>query len=1014
MVSRAKCAYFLSALLLCGTVFGGQIFREQRDDTVEQDYSLLKFDKYHHYPDLVALFAGLQQQFPEFARVGSIGQSVQGRGLLYLEITKNVRDESPDRPMVKLVGNMHGDETVGREILIYLVQHLLGSYREDDRARNLLDNVRLFVMPSINPDGFEAAREGSCNSMHGPGRENARGFDLNRDFPDQFDSEAEEKERGRNRQPETKAMMGWITNNSFILSGNFHAGSEVASYPFDDSASHRGGVESLAPDDAFFKALARTYANKHKTMYKNEVKCGESAFKGGITNGAKWYDVKGGMEDFNYVHGNCMEITLELTCCKYPPAKDLYSEWDKNKEALLGFVEMVYSGVWGSITDAHSGQGVDGVVVQVASIDKNMTSTEHGYFWRLLVPGKYRMSFHKEGYESANDIEVDLTGGLPLTLNVTLSRIGSNEDTGVTYDEINAFLNSDATESSGEEVTAKFEDTDDDDHDSEEDGDEDEGGEHHDGGHHHDEKEEDNSQKVDPETMMDFSYHHYDKLTKFLQIYNEQFPKITRLYSVGKSVMDRELWVLEISDNPGHHEPGEPEFKYIANMHGNEVVGRAILMNLITLLCYGYKNDRRITRLVDTTRIHIMPSMNPDGFEEANEGDKTGVGGRENLNHVDLNRNFPDQFYASEREPEPETRAVMDWIKKYPFVLSANLHGGSLVANYPFDDFPPGGKQRGYSRSPDNAIFEHLATVYSNAHATMHNGYPCPQLEPNERFEGGITNGAHWYSVAGGMQDWNYLNSNCFEITLELGCIKYPWHNKLKKYWEDNREALLAFMEEVHKGVTGFVQTTTGEPMPDAQILIDGIGHPVNTAEFGDFWRLLVPGTYHVTAYKDGYDPQTEEVTVTDGYATVMNFTLHKEDELEVLPKNEEKEEQPKETNRQKESEPSDNKELNVGGVIWSTKRQDYLFGISKTLIITVAATTIAAVLCLIFIVRMTCYRKHSYSKVQGFHRINNAVDEYHDEVPVPDSKTVFLKSDMVYHDETSDDDEEVMFVPRK
>lgn len=51
--------------------------------------------------------------------------------------------------------------------------------------------------------------------------------------------------------------------------------------------------------------------------------------------------------------------------------------------------------------------------------------------------------------------------------------------------------------------------------------------------------------------------------------------------------------------------------------------------------------------------------------------------------------------------------------------------------------------------------------------------------------------------LSGGMQDWNYLNTNCFEITIELGCTKFPLEKDLPSYWAANKFALLEYMGQV-------------------------------------------------------------------------------------------------------------------------------------------------------------------------------------------------------------------------
>ena len=296
----------------------------------------------------------------------------------------------------------------------------------------------------------------------------------------------------------------------------------------------------------------------------------------------------------------------------------------------------------------------------------------------------------------------------------------------------------------------------------------------------------------------DFDHHNYEELTWFLKSTAKEFPHLTHLYSIGLSAENRQLWVMEISTKPNHHQPGVPEIKYVANIHGNEVVGREVLIHLIRYLCRNYKVNRRIAKLIERTRIHIMPSMNPDGYElAATRRNLSRVLGRKNSFGIDLNRNFPDQFFFGVSTPvQPETKAVAKWVHSIPFVLSANFHGGSLVANYPFDDSPSG--QSSYSATPDDDVFRQISRAYSESHPTMHLANPPWKCkEPRERFIDGITNGAAWYSVSGGMQDYNYVHTNAFEITLELGCEKFPKASDLPEYWKENKKSLINYLEQV-------------------------------------------------------------------------------------------------------------------------------------------------------------------------------------------------------------------------
>ncbi len=137
----------------------------------------------------------------------------------------------------------------------------------------------------------------------------------------------------------------------------------------------------------------------------------------------------------------------------------------------------------------------------------------------------------------------------------------------------------------------------------------------------------------------EFKHHNQEEMEDYMGDIAKRCPKITRLYNIGESMDGRKLIVMEMTTNPGVHELLKPEFKYIGNMHGNEVVGREMLLLLLDYLCDEYnKGNKTVQKLIESTRIHIMPTMNPDGYAKSHEYDCDSIDGRANEDNVDLNR----------------------------------------------------------------------------------------------------------------------------------------------------------------------------------------------------------------------------------------------------------------------------------------------------------------------------------------------------------------------------------------
>jgi len=353
-------------------------------------------------------------------------------------------------------------------------------------------------------------------------------------------------------------------------------------------------------------------------------------------------------------------------------------------------------------------------------------------------------------------------------------------------------------------------------------------------------------------------YHTYAQIGSDLLAAETNYPDICQRYNLGNSYQGREIWAICITDNVGVEED-EPEVKYISTMHGDEIMGVEMCMNLVDYLTTNYGSDPQVTNIVDSVELWIVPLMNPDGFI---------LGQRYNAQSIDLNRNFPDIYTSPSNTPDgraTETQVIMDWSFGRSFTLAANYHGGALVANYPFDGNAAG--QSVYTASPDDDLFIYISEEYTQYNSPMWN---------SPYYYHGITNGADWYVIYGGMQDLSYRFIGCNEITIEVSNVKSPPYSQIPTFWNENRDSMLAYIETSLIGARGLVtEASSGDPVA-ATVRVVGRDHDVFTdPDVGDYHRMLLPGTYDLVFEAEGYDPHLEQdVVVAGGDATRVDVSL--------------------------------------------------------------------------------------------------------------------------------------------
>jgi carboxypeptidase T len=123
-----------------------------------------------------------------------------------------------------------------------------------------------------------------------------------------------------------------------------------------------------------------------------------------------------------------------------------------------------------------------------------------------------------------------------------------------------------------------------------------------------------NSRSVYLQGGINGDYHSYSELEADLQGLERTFPQLARLFTIGVSLENRNIYALKISDNVARDEE-EAEVLFLGCHHAREWISVEVPYLLARFLLEHYQTDAGVRRAVDHGEIWIVPLVNPDGLE---------------------------------------------------------------------------------------------------------------------------------------------------------------------------------------------------------------------------------------------------------------------------------------------------------------------------------------------------------------------------------------------------------------
>jgi hypothetical protein len=311
------------------------------------------------YAQMRSDFVAYAAAHPDIVEFHVTGQSVQGRDIFALRISDNVAVEE-DEPEIVFWANIHGDEYTSGEIAYRWAMELIDGYGVDPALTGYVDDLEVWVIPLLNPDGHENGT-----------RENFNGVDLNRDFGWNWEN-GWGGSLETYSQPETRSLQEFCLQENISLSATLHCEGDIFLYPWcyspNDVPEH-----DLVLNVGSLYAVAASYA---------------------LIESWDDYETHGELLDLMFGGYGSLCYTAEISL-DIGLFEDSYS---KNTAGMELFCNRADTGLHGLVTDAQTGQPLRAAVTISGSPFPAYTDPVLGDVHRLAMQGTYDVTVWANGY----------------------------------------------------------------------------------------------------------------------------------------------------------------------------------------------------------------------------------------------------------------------------------------------------------------------------------------------------------------------------------------------------------------------------------------------------------------------------------------------------------------------------------------------------------------------------------------------------------------------------------------